>query len=264
MLPEEIIEKLCILPTEMLKTHEEIIPYNLQKLYEAMLNMGRIVDPLIVERKNFIVIDGNHRKVVLDLIKCPNAACQLVDYESQEIKIGTWFPVSNTIRHDEIPGFKPEKVDFEVGMSAIERMDAVFLYLKKIDGEMECYLYDSNERNVPAIIGRQKEFLSHIEGRDLQYIADDRWQEYFEQGYAVLCRRLYKKEEIVAEVLAGRKMPAKSTRHMIPNRIIRLNLHLGWLAETPDAAKQMMDNMLRKRLNEGSIRRYTEPVIVLY
>ena len=59
-------------------------------------------------------------------------------------------------------------------------------------------------------------------------------------------------------------MPPKSTRHMIPDRIIRLNLHLGWLSESPEVAKDMMDGMLRQRLNEGSIRRYTETVIVLY
>ena len=77
-------------------------------------------------------------------------------------------------------------------------------------------------------------------------------------------RRLYTKKDIVEEALAGRRMPPKSTRHTIPERIIRLNLHLGWLAESPDVCKQMMDDMLKRRLNEGSIRRYTETVIVLY
>ena len=264
MLAEEIIDKLQIVPTDKLHSHEEIIPYNFQKLREAMLSMGRLVDPLIVDSKNYIVIDGNHRKAVLDSIQSPNAACQLIDYEAPEITIGSWFPISKTLMPNEIPGFAPEPVDFETGMREINKMHGVFLYVKKLNGKRECYLYDSNEQNLHGVISQQRQFLTALEGRDLQYVPDDRFEECLDGGYSVFCRRLYSKQDVISEALAGRVMPPKSTRHVVPDRIIRLNLSLGWLAEPKDAAKQMMDNMLRKRLNEGSIRRYVEPVIVLY
>lgn len=264
MLAEEIITKLQVVPVEKLRAHEEIIPYNLQKLREAMLNLGRLVDPLIVDNKDFIVIDGNHRRAVLEAIKCPNAACQLIDYHSQEIGLGTWFPVSKTIKPEEIAHLKHEKVDFETGKEEIKKMCATFLYVKKLNGQQECYLFDSNECSVKGVIEQQRKFITSLEGRDLQYVADDKHGEYLNAGYGVFYRRTYTKEEIVREALAGRQMPPKSTRHVIPDRIIRLNMHLGWLSESPEVAKQMMDDSLKKRLNEGSIRRYTEPVIVLY
>ena len=264
MLPEEIISRLQILPVDRLCSHEEIIPFNLQRLREGMLNMGRLVDPLIVEKSRNMVVDGNHRKKVLELIKCPNAACKLVDYHSPEIRVGSWFPVSKVIGHTEIGGFKPEAVDFESGMAAINRMEATFLYVRKTDGKRECFLYDSNERTVQGVVSQQRKFIAATEGRDMQYVADDRWEEYLNQGYAVFCRRIYKKEEILDAATSGKVMPPKSTRHVIPDRIIRLNLHLGWLAEPPEVTKEMMDASLRKRLGESSIRRYTEPVIVLY
>ncbi|MFA4982970.1 MAG: hypothetical protein WC588_02015 [Candidatus Micrarchaeia archaeon] len=264
MLAEEIINKLQILPVEKLHAHEETIPYNFQKLREVMLNIGRLVDPIIIDSKNHVVIDGNHRRKVLEAIKCPNAACQVIDYESPNIGIGSWFPVSKTVLPSDVKEFSAEKVDFEAGMSAINRMEATFLYTKKIDGKKECYLYDSNERSVRGVIAQQRKFLSVLDGRDIQYVADDKHEEYLDAGYVVFYRRLYTKKEIVDEAVAGRCMPPKSTRHTVPDRIIRLNMHLGWLAENPDVAKQMMDTELRKRLNEGSIRRYTEPVIVLY
>ena len=264
MLAEEITNKLQIIPLEKLRPHEEIITYNLQKLRESMLNLGRLVDPLVVDSKHFIVIDGNHRRKVLEMIKCPNAACQLIDYQSQEIRLGTWYPISKTIKPDEIPAMKGELVDFEAGMEAIRRMEATFLYVKKNGEAKECHLYDSNERSVTGVISQQRKFITSLEGRDLQYVADDKAGEYMDAGYGVFFRRTYTKDEIVAEALAGRQMPPKSTRHIIPDRIIRLNLHLGWLSESPEVAKQLMDDALRKRLNEGSIRRYTEPVIVLY
>lgn len=264
MLAEEIINRLQIIPLEKLRAHEEIITYNLQKLREAMLNMGRLVDPLIVDSKHFIVIDGNHRRRVLEMIECPNAACQLIDYKSPEVGLGTWFPVSKTINHGDIAGMKGEPVDFEAGKAAIERMEATFLFTKKQDGKKECFLYDSNERSVQGVIAQQRKFITSLEGRDLQYVADDKSEEYLDAGYGVFYRRTYTKDEIISEALAGRQMPPKSTRHVIPDRIIRLNLHLGWLSESPEVAKQLMDDSLKKRLNEGSIRRYVESVIVLY
>ncbi|MEM4348210.1 MAG: hypothetical protein QXN37_01430 [Candidatus Anstonellaceae archaeon] len=263
MLVEEIIDKLQIVPTEKLRPHEEIIPYNFQKLREAMLNMGRLVDPIIIDNKHFVVLDGNHRRMVLESIKCPNAACQLVDYSNPEIKVGSWFPISKTINFNDVP-FKAEPVDFETGLKALQNLEATFMFVKYENGSKVCYIYDSAERKLSNVITNQRAFISALEGRDVQYVPDDKAEEYLLQGYAAFFRRAYTKEEIIAEATAGRVMPPKSTRHMIPNRIIRLNLHLGWLAESQEVAKQMMDNMLRRRLNEGSIRRYTETVIVLY
>jgi hypothetical protein len=264
MLAEEIIEKLQVLPVEKLRSHEEIIPYNYQKLREAMLNIGRLVDPIIVDNKHFVVVDGNHRKKVLESIKCPHAVCQPIDYHSPEIGVGGWYPVSKTVKPGEINGFKPENVDFETGMEHIRKMEATFLFVKSVNGKKECYLYDSNEKSVQGVIAQQRKFMAALEGREIQYVADDRCEEYLSQGHGVFYRRLYTKKEILDEAVAGRVMPPKSTRHTIPDRIIRLNIHLGWLSEPPEVAKQLMDESLRRRLNEGSIRRYTEPVIVLY
>lgn len=264
MLAEEIVAKLQIVPVDKLKSHEEIIPYNLQKLREAMLNLGRLVDPIIVDSKNYVVIDGNHRKRVLEMIKCPHAVCQPIEYDSPEVRVGGWFPITRSVKPEEINGFEPEKVDFEAGLAAVNRMEATFLYVKKTNGKNECYLYDSNENSVQGVISQQRKFLLALEGRDMQYVADDMAEEYLSNGFAVFYRRVYSKKEIISEAVAGRVMPPKSTRHMIPDRIIRLNIHLGWLSEPPEVAKELMDASLRRRLNEGSIRRYTEPVIVLY
>ena len=264
MIADDIVGKLQIVPVDKLRPHEETIPFNFQRLREAMLSMGRLVDPIIIDSEHRIVIDGNHRKAVLDSIKCPNAACQVIDYMSPEVGIGSWFPVSKTLKPEDIQGVTPEIVDFEEGKRALERMDGTFMFVRSKGKKNECYLYKSDERTVSGVIDRQRKFLSFIEKRDVQYVADDKVDEYLERGYGAFYRRIYTKKEIIAEALAGRCMPPKSTRHTIPDRIIRLNLHLGWLAESPEIAKQMMDEMLRKRLNEGSIRRYTESVIVLY
>jgi hypothetical protein len=264
MLPEDIISQLHIVELEKLRPHEEIIPQNLRRLREAMLNLGRLVDPLIVDKDHYIVIDGNHRRAVLEIIKCPNAVCQFVDYYSPEIKLGSWFPVSKNLKIEDLQGYKFESVDFNEGINAIQKMEGTFLYVNMVNGKVQAYLLNSNEKNLRGIIEEQRKFIVSMENKCFQYIPDDQAGIYLNQGYSVFYRRIYKKEEVVSEALSGRVMPPKSTRHIIPNRIIRLNLHLGWLSESPEVAMRLMSESLKKRLDESSIRRYVEPVIVLY
>ena len=112
---KDIIDKLEILPVKDLKTHEEIIPNNLLKLKEAMLNIGQLVDPILIDKKTRVVLDGNHRVKVLELIKVPYAVCQLVDYNSKEITLGNWFPVRDEISKEEFEKlglYKPSTKSF--------------------------------------------------------------------------------------------------------------------------------------------------------
>ncbi|MCX6768529.1 MAG: hypothetical protein NTY83_01660, partial [Candidatus Micrarchaeota archaeon] len=77
---EEIIKRLDIVDTSTLLQHEEIVPKNLKRLKEAMFNIGQMVDPIIMDEKERVVLDGNHRLMILKDMECPHAAVQPVDY----------------------------------------------------------------------------------------------------------------------------------------------------------------------------------------
>ena len=70
--------------------------------------------------------------------------------------------------------------------------------------------------------------------------------------------------EIVKTAQSHQPLPPKSTRHLIPGRIIRLNMKLGWLNSSPEEAKKALDDMLKVRAYSGNVRKYYEPVIVIY
>ncbi|VVB58226.1 Uncharacterised protein [Candidatus Anstonella stagnisolia] len=259
----EVLDMLDIIPTEKLLVHEQTIEKNLLALREAMLNIGRLVDPIIVDKKNFVVLDGNHRRAVLDMIKCPNAACQLVDYEDESIKIGGWFPA---VKNIDLGVFehKKEKVDFDTGLAELDKMKGCFMAVKRKNGQQECYLFNSFSGSLRDVVEEQNALVSKIPSTDIAYIEDYRAEEFLAEGRTVLYRRMFTKEDVVKEAVARRPLPPKSTRHSIPNRIIRMNLHLGWLSDTRENAKLLMEDMLRKRMSESTVRRYTEPVIVIY
>ncbi len=259
---DELIKPLKILEVEKLRIHEQTIPENTAHLREMMLNTGRLVDPIIVDKKHLIVLDGNHRRHVLELLGCPNAVCQVVDYDREDIIVGGWFPHSPK-KPSEIFGEKPESVDFEHGMRELRSMKAYLMAVREVDGKRECGIYSSDKHDLRGLIEKQKDLFSTSRVK-LHFAPDDMADIYLKNGETVFFRKNYTKDEIVHEALAGRPFPPKSTRHLIPGRMIRLNVPLGWLSEDEEAAHKLIVENLKKRAVHGSVRRYTEPVTVIY
>ncbi len=264
MLLDEMLSKLEIRAVTELLSHEQTIAPNLKRLKETMLNIGHLVDPLIVDGATGVVLDGNHRMKVLEIIECPNAACQIIDYKSDRIMVGTWLPAFS----DRLPfgkiDIKTEKVDYELGVKAVNNLKAPFLSVAKNGKNTEYLLLNPGNYKLKEVIEEQNYVMGAIKTADPNFIPDDQLDEQVQKGDQVLFRRSYTKEEIVQTAKAHNPLPPKSTRHMIPDRIIRLNMKLGWLHENRDGATKYLKDMLTQRVYTGNVRRYTESVIVIY
>jgi len=262
-LVEEMLKCLEIREVKNLLAHEQIISYNLKRLKESMLNIGHLVDPLVVDSKTGVVLDGNHRLKVLQIIECPYAVCQTVDYYSSEITVGTWYPSTHFSAEQvfKLDSIKHEKVEYAAGKAAVESLKAPFMLSNKKDG---CYLLNPGSYKLKEMVEEQNYILSLLEKNSLDYIAPEEMERASGLGQSILVRRAYTKEEIVKTAQAHSPLPPKSTRHLIPGRIIRLNMKLGWLNSSPEEAKKALDEMLRVRAYSGNVRKYYEPVIVIY
>jgi hypothetical protein len=261
---EELLSMLEIRPTNEVLSHEQTISKNLKRLKEGMLNIGHLVDPLVVDDKTGVVLDGNHRLKVLEIIECPFSACQIVDYQSPEIKVGTWLPAikeapENVLKLDNL---KSEKVDLSAGADAIDELKSPFMIHSKAG--KDAYLLNPGSYKLREMIEEQVFVLSLFNNGDLVYIPDTEAQDYINNGYTVFTRRVYTKNEIIKAAKDHAPFPPKSTRHMIPGRIIRLNMKLGWLHMKKENAQKEMEGMLSKRAYTGNVRKYYEPVTVIY
>jgi len=267
---EEIIKRLDVVDTSTLLQHEEIVPKNLKRLKEAMFNIGQMVDPIVMDEKDRVVLDGNHRMIVLKDMECPHAAVQPVNYSDPKIELGTWYPVSKTFDVEQFTqaGLKVEKVDFEQGKKALNASKAAFMLGKKNGHGKESYLISPGKySSLKSLLEAQKNVVDSTgvsTNPDVTYVADDFGDVAESNGLAVLYRRAYTKKEVVERAKSGIPFPPKSTRHLIPNRVVRLNMRLGWLFENKDEAKKLMLEMLKNRVYSGNVRRYPEPVIVIY
>ena len=260
---EEIMRALEIREVKALCNHEQVISSNLKRLKEAMLNIGHLVDPLIVDQKTGVVLDGNHRLKVLDIIECPHAVCQTVDYLSDDISVGTWYP-SVELTADQVfhlDSIKHEKVDLAAGKEAVNNLKAPFLLITKNEG---CHLLNPGSYKLMEMVEEQNYILSLLEKTAVDYVPEQEITKLTNKGESVFYRRAYTKEEIIKTALAHTPLPPKSTRHLIPGRIIRLNMKLGWLHHSKEEAKKELLSMLNSRLYSGNVRKYYESVIVIY
>lgn len=260
---DDMLKSLEIRETKNLLSHEQTISKNLKRLKQGMLNIGHLVDPLVVDNKSNVVLDGNHRMKVLEVIECPYAACQVVDYQDPEIQVGTWYPVTKLDAKQVLEGKENvtlEKVDYEQGKKAIEELKAPFVIRNKED----IYLVNPGKYKLKEMVEEQVFVLSNFESKDLLYTPDSEAEYYLGKGYNLLERRIYTKEEIIKTAEDHAPFPPKSTRHLIPGRIIRLNMKLGWLHRKKEDATTELHNMLNTRAYAGNVRRYYESVVVIY
>lgn len=260
---DDMLNQLEIREVKTLFGHEQTISRNLKRLKEAMLNLGQQVDPIIIDKKTGVVLDGNHRLKVLDIIECPLTVCQLVDYQSDKVEVGTWYPtVPKTI--DELvklDSIKHEKVDGEAGREAIQNLRAPFMAMTS-DGQY--HLLNPGNYKLREMIEEQNYILNLLENNEVDFIPDEEVNENLAIGRSVLYRRSYTKDEIIEAARDHSPFPPKSTRHIIPGRIVRLNMRLGWLHMSKEKAWAELENMLKKRAYGGNVRKYYEPVTVIY
>lgn len=259
---EELMGQLEIREVKSLLCHEQVISSNLKRLKVAMLNIGHLVDPIVVDGKTGVVLDGNHRLKVLEIIECPHSVCQIVDYQSDQISVGTWYPsVGHTAEQVfGMDSIKHEKVDEAAGRKAVDELKAPFMLMTK-DG---CHLLNPGDYKLREMVEEQNYVLSLLEKNTVDYIPDEELRQSVSAGKSVFYRRKYTKEEIVKCAQGHAPFPPKSTRHLIPGRIIRLNMKLGWLHRGPKDAREELEHMLSVRAYTGNVRKYYEPVTVIY
>ncbi len=225
-----------------------------------MLNLGQIVDPIIADKETGLVIDGNHRHKVLEMIECPLAVVQVVDYKSDEVTLGTWYPVCSLSPSEifNLDSIRHEKVDYEEGKAAVDNLKAPFMIVSKD----ECHLLNPGKYDMKGMIKEQVYIFSLLKKSTLDFVAD--LEEDVAAGNTVFYRRAYTKEEVLSAAKEKFLFPPKSTRHLVPGRIIRLNMRLGWLHRSKEYAEEEMKRNLRNRVYSGNVRKYYEPVYVIY
>ncbi len=246
---------------EKLYPHEETIPEIVNWLVDEIKG-GTFKHPVIVDKETLVVLDGMHRLAALQLLGCKLIPVCLVDYDSRNIILESWF---RTI----IPGEKREKA--ESVQNVRKQLEALRYNLKKIainpidrkTSEREivfemvtatdCYGIVKEVRSLKKAYEYLKELERRLRlmGYKLGYETEDTalCQVKSAEVLAAIVSPRLTKRDVVATALSGEVFVHKSTRHVIPARPLFVNVPTEWLNANPHKANEwLLDNLSKKKV----------------
>jgi len=263
--------KIALLELHLLKPHEEVIDSLVRKLSNEMESEREVRDPLIIDEKDHVILDGMHRFNSLKRLGCRFAPCCLIDYDNPEIKVESWYRVFNIEQSEKLAeqlledfavNYKREK-DALTGSEIILANEGMrFVPTQLIDDVQSARRAVELERAV-SLKGCKVEYQPSI-------IAIQRWKSG--NAHFVIPLPTFTKQRIrelgEKEIL----LPHKSTCHVIPSRPLRIDVPLSLLRNediTPTEAnsrlRELLSNRKIDRKPPGSMidgRRYEEELLV--
>jgi len=264
-------------PLEELRIHEEVIEHSLERLVARIQRERVLKNPMIVDSSSKTVIDGNHRVEALRRLGVKYAPVQLVEYQSSIITVERWFRVftfNNSSSLDKALGrvLKSWGIFEETTVEeALKKLEERIASIALLTGERGFIAKETVTKSLPVYRKAQplEEELEALGGRKA-YEVESVALEMLGSSVLVVALPPITKEEVVEASAWGELYPPKSTRHVVPLRVLGLNIPLEWLSIEE---RDLLLDKLRGHLRKGRFRRlsprtkidgrlYTEDVVV--
>jgi hypothetical protein len=271
---------LVLIEIDKLHLHEKTIPESLKSLIKAIESKGIVEDPIIVDKKTLVVLDGMHRVKALKQLGCKLMPVCLVDYENLRITVERWCrTVQDNNRTQELlktitsKGYTIRVEPKEKAKKLLEeRKPVVFL-----ETRLNSYIITSHGNTDLISVYRSIGDIEHSlksKGFRIGYETEMDAEERMKRGSAdvVMIPPKLGKKEVIEGATKGDVFIHKATRHIIPARPMGVNVSLADLREgnlhTSDRKEKFVKTLRERkvrRIPPGNLwkgRRYEEALYV--
>ncbi len=228
------------------------------RLTKAIRNEGVLRDPIIVDERSSIVLDGMHRLAGLHRLEAKHAPVCSVDYQNPSVRLGRWFRIvssatSQAIHESCLEVFGKDSDVEPAGTRDFE--DGVLAS----NGTRIASKRSNRVERLHALSMLEKKLRSR--GAQITYEMEQYAMQRFsrEGAAAVIAFPALTKDDVLSAALKGRLLPHKTTRHIIPARPLHANIPLAMLTDprlTDAEANQRLilelNKRIVKRLSPGS------------
>jgi len=294
----DFLPRLELIPVRRIRFHERPEHRRTKKLVGRLSREGMLRNPPIVAEigeEDYLLLDGANRVSAFAELRYREVPAQIVDYADPEILLTGWHHLL----------LEPEKLELERRYREIEALEVREI---RGPGESTGHLGKAGEaveralafRQVyavwmdragrtwglypagpaPSVVERMQmltRIIACYENRSaLERVKlaayDDLPTVTAGREHELCLFPTLTKEELVALVRIGELIPTGITRHIIPGRVLGLNLDLAFLREAPaggsdPAASSERRAHLREHVESlalaGRVRYYEEPVFIL-
>ncbi len=276
---KHLILKITLEEVSKLHIHEEIIPEMYEKLVEKIRQDGFFKDPVIVDEKTLVVLDGMHRVAAAQTLKFPYMPVCLIDYDNPEVKLRSW--CRTAFKKSSSPSEALSVISrLGLRMTKVASIDDAFALLKArklvvavTDGDSVSGVV-SPASDIKMIYDWVKKIEHALKnsGFDVGYVTEEEALEKARKGEVTvsLITPTITKEEVRKVALRGEVFAHKATRHIVPARPMNVKVPLNWIdGSIPlEEARRRLSEYLGKRqiktLPPGTVldRRYDEELFV--
>ncbi len=241
-----------------LKPHEEVMDPVVRSLANELSNEGQLHDPLVVDQEDYVILDGMHRFKSLKLLKCRFVPCCLVDYDSAQIKVGSWWRAFAVDETDSLAekllaeaslNYSKRQVElatmsYDPQTIILTRSGAVFSLPNQLDPIQRAKTSVSLERTMGKT------------GRTMTYLSESVALQQLKSGEVnfVISVPIFTKQQIRECGLGGHLLPHKVTRHIMPSRPLGIDVPLQLLTN-PKISREEANRELGKLLGQRHIDR---------
>ncbi len=271
---------LRIVRLSALRLHETCDEARVQRLTARLQGEGVLRNPPIVallhDGHSYVVLDGATRATALHRLGIRDALVQVVNYDDPGVELHTW--------HHLLTGISPETCAEAIrrtarlscdhtpsaqAQAAVERGAALAAVVWS-DG-VACTVGQTEAANLDlrgraGLLTRLVDaYLTH--GAKVFRVGTDCFDEGITQAHGPAALIHFPRlcpADIVHLATNNVRLPAGITRHVIPNRALRLNVPLDLLQEERSLAEKntWLEDLIHQKMRHKGIRYYAEPTFV--
>lgn len=195
--------------------HERVDVERAGILKKRIFKDGYIDQPLIIEDKTSMILDGTHRHYIFLNSGIPLVPVLRVSYENNKIKIGCWYRIYKNFN--------------DKSLNHIVSNDEKHINEDSNKGRIYLYKDGSIRKFIPIEDLEVPEAIYHLEILNREGFMCYSEKPYNPYRYISIGYDPPTKEYVVKRFNEGRLFPVKYTRHLLPARIVNLKMPLKHL-----------------------------------
>lgn len=267
-MPAPALPTLRFLATDSLVLHEDADPCRVARLVdrlraEAILRNPPIVAPLGDDRS--VVLDGANRVSALRALAVPHALAQIVDYD--DVELSTWNHLVTGLAWpslldalQRVPNVRLTATDLLTAREALVRRRALAFVVSPTD---EVYTLDNGHtlrEGARAMLDVSNTYRGAAAIHRVRVDTIAALGDVYPDVTAILVYPRLTNVDILALARDEAKVPTGITRHIIPGRVLRVNLPLARLTDPQPLAEKnrWLDGWVRDKLAARAVRFYAE------
>ncbi|MHB1908241.1 MAG: ParB N-terminal domain-containing protein [Nitrososphaerales archaeon] len=263
--------ELDVLPLAKLVPHEDIIPSLRDSVVRDLERSGYQRDPILVDKKTNVVLDGMHRRAALQQVGARFAVCAIFDYFDEKIILERW------IRHFLSPDRK--MIDEMIDLFELKKTKDIDSAIRSVNDSSspiallsarQSYV-SSGKYDVQSLYRKLGDFdrLARERKMEVEFHSEQEGPSLFaSESVFVLYPLPFKKQDILNVASIGKTFPFKTTRHIVPLRPMGLYFPLDILKQTDlGMCKDKLEEIVKNSKIEvipPSVwyegRKYSEPI----